>query len=75
MDNYEQGFVQDFSQGGDVDVCKGHTRYPRFQALSSKWGGGESLVTFAGKAVNLWCVIIHVIYVGCSHFSNNFHVI
>ena len=45
------------------------------QALSSKTGGGESLVTFARKAVNFRCVIIHVINVGRSHFSNNCHVI
>ena len=38
-------------------------------------GGGESLVTSAGKAVDFRCIIIHVINVGRSHFSNNCHVI
>ena len=40
------------------------------QALSSKTGGGESLVTSVGKAVDLRCIIIHVIIVGLSHFSH-----
>ena len=52
---------------------------PHPQALSSKkggWGGvGESLVTSARKAVDFWHIIIHVINVGHSHFSNNCHVI
>ena len=34
-----------------------------------------SLLTFAGKAVVFRHVIIHVISVGRSHFSNNCHVI
>ena len=40
-------------------------------------GGGESLVTFVRKAVDFWLVIIHVISVGRSDFSNliNCHAI
>ena len=40
-----------------------------------KRGGGESLVTSAGEAVDFWHVIIYVMNVGCSHFSTNCHVI
>ena len=40
-----------------------------------KKGGGESLVTSAGKVVDFRRVIIHVVNVGRSHFSNNCHVI
>ena len=43
---------------------------PHSQALSSKTRGGESLVTFARKAVYFQRVI-HVINVGRSYFSNN----
>ena len=33
-------------------------------------GRGESLVTFATKPVDFRCIIIHVINIGCSHFSS-----
>ena len=54
--------------------CRGQTlTLPRSQA--SKTGGGQSLVTFARKAVDFRCVIIHVIKVGHSRFSSNCHLI
>ena len=39
-------------------------------SLLKNGGGGESLVTSAGKAVDFRRVIIHVINVGRSHFSD-----
>ena len=49
-------------------------RYPRSQALSSKNGGGESLVTFARRAVDFWHVIIYVINEGHSYFCGKCRV-
>ena len=43
--------------------------------LSSKAGREESLVTSVRKAVNFQRIIINVVNVGHSHFSNDCHVI
>ena len=44
---------------------------PHSQILSSKTGGGESLVTFLRKAVDFQSVVIHVTKVAPSQFSSN----
>ena len=54
------------------DSRKGGTEVS-LQALSSKMGGEEGQITFMRKAVNFQRVIIHVINVGRSHFSNERH--
>ena len=45
------------------------------QPRSSKTGGGESLATFSRKAVDFRRIIIHVINIGRSQFSDDCHVI
>ena len=57
----------------EVSTLAGPSLVPRLSP--QKRGGGESLVTSAGKVVDFRRVIIHVINVGRSHFSNNCHVI
>ena len=44
-------------------------------SISSKTGVEESLVTFVRKAVDFRRIIVYVINVGHSHFSNDCHVI